>query len=97
MPITSPLLYSAGHTDDTRLALRYIAHKYPDAPLLGVGFSLGSNVITRYLAEEGEDSKLHSACALACVGLSYTFLLAGSMANFIFISLGISKKITKGM
>ncbi|PPQ78077.1 hypothetical protein CVT25_015611 [Psilocybe cyanescens] len=66
VPITSPLLYSAGHTDDTRLALRYIAHKYPDAPLLGVGFSLGSNVITRYLAEEGEDSKLHSACALAC-------------------------------
>ncbi|TFK42604.1 Alpha/Beta hydrolase protein [Crucibulum laeve] len=66
VPITSPLLYSAGHTDDTRQALMYVARQYPNAPLLGLGFSLGSNVLTRYLAEEGAHSRLHSACALAC-------------------------------
>ncbi|KDR81589.1 hypothetical protein GALMADRAFT_239633 [Galerina marginata CBS 339.88] len=66
VPITSPLLYSAGHTDDTRQAVMYIAHQYPDAPLLGLGFSLGSNVLTRYLGEEGTASRVHSACVLAC-------------------------------
>lgn len=66
VPITSPRLYSAGHTDDTRHALAFIAHKYPNARLHGVGFSLGSNVLTRYLGEEEDATRIHSACALAC-------------------------------
>lgn len=71
VPITSPLLYSAGHTDDTRQALLYIAHQFPDAKLLGLGFSLGSNVLTRYLGEEGHQTRVHAACVLACVGSLY--------------------------
>ncbi|KDR69701.1 hypothetical protein GALMADRAFT_40987, partial [Galerina marginata CBS 339.88] len=66
VPITSPRLYTAGHTDDTYLALLHISQEYPDAPLLGLGFSLGANILTRYLAEEGVRSRVHSACALAC-------------------------------
>ncbi|KXN82096.1 hypothetical protein AN958_03254 [Leucoagaricus sp. SymC.cos] len=66
VPVTSPRFYSAGHTDDTRNALLYIAHRYPAAPLLALGFSLGSNVITRYLGEEKEKARFHAACALAC-------------------------------
>jgi uncharacterized protein len=34
---------------------------------MGVGFSLGANVLTRYLGEEGESSRLNSGCILACV------------------------------
>lgn len=67
VPITSPLLYSAGHTDDTRQALKYITHLYPNAPLLGLGFSLGANVLTRYLGEEREATRLRAVCCLACV------------------------------
>lgn len=67
VPITSPQLYSAGHTDDLRTALMYIAQRFSGAPLLGLGFSLGANVMTRYIAEEGDHSRLHSSCALACV------------------------------
>lgn len=67
VPVTSPRLYSAGHTDDTRNALAFISQQFPKARLLGVGFSLGSNVLTRYLGEEGEATRLHSACVLACV------------------------------
>ncbi|KAK2466937.1 hypothetical protein APHAL10511_001195 [Amanita phalloides] len=66
VPITSPQAYSAGHTDDLRQALIYISHMFPKAPLLGIGFSLGANVMTRYVAEEGERSRLQSCCALAC-------------------------------
>jgi len=70
VPITSPQLYSAGHTDDLRQALMYIRKRYPHAPLLGVGFSLGANVLTRYIAEEGENCRLVAGCALACVSTS---------------------------
>ncbi|THU83650.1 hypothetical protein K435DRAFT_733862 [Dendrothele bispora CBS 962.96] len=66
VPITSQQLYSAGYTDDLRTALMYISHQYPDAPLLGLGFSLGANIMVRYLAEEGEKSRLSAACSLAC-------------------------------
>ena len=67
VPLTSTQLYSAGHTDDIRTALLYITKLYPDAPLLGIGFSLGANVLTRYLAQEGERSRLVAGCVLGCV------------------------------
>jgi predicted alpha/beta-fold hydrolase len=63
------MFYSAGSTDDTRQALMYLNHKYPDAPLLGLGFSLGANLLTRYLGEEGERSKLKAGAALGCVSV----------------------------
>lgn len=66
--VTSTQLYSGGYTDDLRTALLYISNLYPRAKLMGLGFSLGANVMTRYLGEEGEASKLISACVLGCVG-----------------------------
>ncbi|KAH8117410.1 AB-hydrolase YheT [Phellopilus nigrolimitatus] len=66
VPLTSGQLYSAGHTDDLRQALMYISQRYPKAPLLGLAFSLGANVIIRYLAEEGEHSRLRAGCTLGC-------------------------------
>ncbi|KAJ7104090.1 Alpha/Beta hydrolase protein [Mycena belliarum] len=66
VPITSPKFYTAGHTDDLRQALMYLAHKYPRAPLLGLGYSIGANILTRYLAEEGNRSLLSSGCVIAC-------------------------------
>lgn len=64
------MLYSAGYTDDLRTALMYIQNLYPDAPLLGIGFSLGANILCRYLGEEGKNSRLASGCILGCVSHS---------------------------
>jgi len=92
VPITSPQLYSAGHTDDLRQALFYISHRFPEAPLLGLSFSLGANVMTRYVAEEGELSRLKSACILGCVRVSES--LSSNCDNFISQgSLGICRRI----
>ncbi len=68
MPLTSPQRYAALHPNDIRVAYMYIHKQYPRAPLIGIGFSRGANVLTRYLAEEGEKSRLVAGCALACVG-----------------------------
>lgn len=70
VPITSTKFYSAGGTDDFRQALIYISHRYPRAILLGLAFSLGSNIMTRYIAQEGEKSRLASVCVLANVRTS---------------------------
>lgn len=69
VPLTTPRLYSGGTTDDIRVALMYISTTYPKAPLLGIGFSLGANVLTRYLAEEGTHSRLNAGCVLGSVSL----------------------------
>ncbi|KAG7089497.1 hypothetical protein E1B28_011177 [Marasmius oreades] len=65
VPVTSPTFYTAGETEDIRQALIYLSYKFPRAQLHGLGFSLGANHVTRYIAEEGENSRLWSACALA--------------------------------
>ncbi|ESK94648.1 lipid metabolism-related [Moniliophthora roreri MCA 2997] len=63
--ITSPKFYTAGTTEDVLQVLIYLSHKYPRAPLHGLGFSLGANMMTRYVAFEGKNSRLRSAAVLA--------------------------------
>ncbi|KAH9923575.1 AB-hydrolase YheT [Amylocystis lapponica] len=65
-PITSEQFYHPGVTDDTRQALMYISSRYPQARLLGMGFSLGANVLVRYLAQEGEHSRLAAGLVVGC-------------------------------
>ncbi|WVO16146.1 hypothetical protein L204_103816 [Cryptococcus depauperatus] len=65
-PITSPHLYSSGNTVDNHTATTYLASLFPRAPMLGVGFSLGAAVMTRYLGEQGVHSRLRAAVVLCC-------------------------------
>lgn len=65
-PLTSPHLYCSGNTIDNHTATTYLASLFPDAPLLGVGFSLGAAVMTRYLGEQGDKSRLRAAVVLYC-------------------------------
>ncbi|PWN36489.1 uncharacterized protein FA14DRAFT_169485 [Meira miltonrushii] len=57
-PVTSSQLYSAAKTSDLRCAILYIRKKYPESPLVGVGYSLGANVMAKYLGEEGDNTPL---------------------------------------
>ncbi|CBQ72759.1 conserved hypothetical protein [Sporisorium reilianum SRZ2] len=58
VPVTSPQLYSALKIADIRSALLLITKLYPNSPLVGIGFSLGANVLGRYLGEEGDATPL---------------------------------------
>ncbi|SOV03803.1 related to putative acyltransferase [Ustilago sp. UG-2017a] len=58
VPVTSPQLYSALKIADIRSALLLITKLYPNSPLVGIGFSLGANVLGRYLAEEANSTPL---------------------------------------
>lgn len=64
-PVTSPQLYSAAKTSDIRSALLFITSLYPKSPLIGLGFSLGANILSKYLGEEGDKTPLIGGIACA--------------------------------
>ncbi|QRV87872.1 alpha/beta hydrolase family protein [Ceratobasidium sp. AG-Ba] len=66
-PVTSPRLYHGGTTDDLRCALIYIRARFPSSTLVGVGFSVGANMLAKYLGEEGTTSMLSAGVCLANV------------------------------
>ncbi|MDJ0710116.1 MAG: hydrolase [Woeseiaceae bacterium] len=68
-----PRRYHAGETNDLRHFLDTL-HRTPEAaanagPLLAAGFSLGGNVLLKYLGESGDDTPLRAATAV-CVPLN---------------------------
>lgn len=65
-----PRRYHAGETNDLRYFLNMLRES-PEAasgPLLAAGYSLGGNVLLKYLGESGADSPLRAATAV-CVPL----------------------------
>lgn len=45
-------IYFLGHTDDYEEMIANLHSKYPTSLIVAVGFSLGGNLITKYLGEE---------------------------------------------
>lgn len=67
-----PRFYHSGETGDLSLILERLSTEV-EGPLLGVGFSLGGNVLLRFLAESGDRSPL-----VAAAGVSVPFDLGTS-------------------
>ncbi|RPB05810.1 AB-hydrolase YheT [Choiromyces venosus 120613-1] len=52
--VTTGQLFNARFTEDLRQTVRYLQEAYPKRPLYAVGFSLGANILTNYIGEEGD-------------------------------------------
>jgi hypothetical protein len=61
------LQYHAGRTDDLRQALNVFAARRPDlaGALFAIGYSLGGNMLLKYLGEEGRATPLRAAVAVS--------------------------------
>eukprot|EP01097_Dermamoeba_algensis_P008117 TRINITY_DN5270_c0_g1_i1.p1 TRINITY_DN5270_c0_g1~~TRINITY_DN5270_c0_g1_i1.p1 ORF type:complete len:412 (-),score=80.91 TRINITY_DN5270_c0_g1_i1:151-1386(-) len=57
--------YSAGWTGDVREVAHYLRASYPSSKILAVGFSLGANVLLKYLGEEGSSTPFNAAAAVS--------------------------------
>lgn len=57
--------YCGAMTADARQAIIHIRSLHPRAPLVGIGFSLGANILTKYVCEEGDTCALIAAAVLA--------------------------------
>jgi uncharacterized protein len=60
-----PRRYHAGETNDIRYFLRKLRTDGHQGPLLAAGFSLGGNVLLKYLGESGSDTPLIAAAAVS--------------------------------
>lgn len=45
--------YSASYTDDLREVVHHVSCRYPKANLYALGWSLGANILVRYLGQVG--------------------------------------------
>lgn len=57
--------YHAGFTDDVHLVVQQLAAWFPAAPLGAIGFSLGANILLKYLGEQGRQCRLQTAVAIS--------------------------------
>jgi predicted alpha/beta-fold hydrolase len=65
LPPRRPRLYHSGDTRDLDLVVETLARRDPRAPLLAVGFSLGGNVLLKWLGEQGARSAVEAAATIS--------------------------------
>ncbi|GJR58774.1 embryogenesis-associated protein EMB8-like protein [Tanacetum coccineum] len=74
-PVITPKFYSASFTGDIGEAVVHISSRYPDANLYAAGWSLGANILVRYLGQEGKSCLLSGAVSL---GNPFSLVIANS-------------------
>ncbi|XP_042486405.1 embryogenesis-associated protein EMB8 isoform X2 [Macadamia integrifolia] len=63
-PVTTPQFYSASFIGDLDLVIKHVGDRYPMANLYAVGWSLGANILVRYLGQESNSCPLSGAVSL---------------------------------
>ncbi|KIW17315.1 hypothetical protein PV08_04507 [Exophiala spinifera] len=63
--VTSSVMYNARATWDVRQTVKWLRKTFPNRPLFGIGFSLGANILTNYLGEEGSNCPLQAAVIIS--------------------------------
>ena len=61
----TPRLYHSGATDDVEFVVDWLALQFPDAALGVVGFSLGANLLLKYLGEQRSNTPIQAATAVS--------------------------------
>ncbi|ETM39503.1 hypothetical protein L914_14365, partial [Phytophthora nicotianae] len=57
-PLRTPHLFCIAYTGDLRFVAQYLTDKFNFEALIGLGFSMGSNVLVKYLGEDGNQARL---------------------------------------
>ncbi|POM81674.1 Hypothetical protein PHPALM_322 [Phytophthora palmivora] len=65
-PLRTPHLFCIAYTDDLRFVAQYLTDKYNFASeaFIGLGFSMGANVLVKYLGEDGDQVPLTAAISV---------------------------------
>ncbi|WP_236250355.1 hydrolase [Microbulbifer sp. ALW1] len=65
IPNLLPRAYHSGDSEDPRWLATQLREHYPNTPLMAVGYSLGGNVLLKWLGEDGEGSPLSAAVSVS--------------------------------
>ncbi len=61
----TPTSYHAGLTDDVDFVVSQLKRWFPQVPFGAIGFSLGANILLKYLGEQGERVRFETAVAVS--------------------------------
>lgn len=64
-PNRLPRAYHSGDSEDPRWLAARLREQFPNTPIFAVGYSLGGNVLLKWLGEDGEGSPLTAAVAVS--------------------------------
>jgi abhydrolase domain-containing protein 1/3 len=65
LELRTPRIYCAANFDDVELAIDSLREKNPNSLIVASGFSMGGMVLTRYLAERGNQAKVDAAMLIS--------------------------------
>ncbi|KAJ2783950.1 hypothetical protein GGI15_002406 [Coemansia interrupta] len=83
-PLLTTRFQSFAFTDDIHEVVQYLSETFPDSSLGAVGFSMGANMLTRYLGDQGGECKLSAAATICCpynVAKLYETILRPTLFN----------------
>ncbi|XP_014669946.1 PREDICTED: abhydrolase domain-containing protein 2-like isoform X2 [Priapulus caudatus] len=66
--ITAPRLFTYGGTEDLALMVQTVLTLFPSTTLIGVGFSMGGNILCKYLGEDSKHCRRFLCAVSACQG-----------------------------
>eukprot|EP00795_Rhopilema_esculentum_P016027 gene16027-7372_t len=66
--LTSPRIFTYGCTADLHLVVKDLNERFPRRKLIGIGFSMGGNVLLKYLGEQPVRQKFFSFALSICQG-----------------------------
>ncbi len=82
----APRFYHSGETEDVGFVIGLLRERFPTRPLMAIGFSLGGNVLLKFLGEQGGENAARVSAAVV-VSVPYdlsagaTALQRGAMAR----------------
>ncbi|KAJ2221846.1 medium-chain fatty acid ethyl ester synthase/esterase 2 [Coemansia sp. RSA 485] len=65
-PMTTPRVPSFHYTSDLHELVEHLSQEYPGTSLGAIGYSMGANILTKYLGEQGKECKLSAATTICC-------------------------------
>ncbi|KAI9500332.1 hypothetical protein GGI25_001085 [Coemansia spiralis] len=77
-PITASRPYDVGFTEDFRGAVAHVHKENLNCKIIGIGFSMGANILTKYMGEEGNACPLTCAVTVCC---PFDIVISGAAMN----------------
>lgn len=68
VPLTSSRMFTYGGTDEYAVMVTEICKRYPDSKLMAIGFSMGGNVVLKYIGEDNSRQKNFLCVMSLCQG-----------------------------
>lgn len=64
-PNRLPRAYHSGETHDAQAVLNHIKQRYPTNPIFVIGYSMGGNILLKWLGEQGSTSQITAGVAIS--------------------------------